>query len=151
VMGPAGSGKSTVLPLAAGLDAPTGGEVLVGGQSLAKLPDDQLTLLRRRKLGIVFQAFNLLDVLSAEENVALPLLIDGVGEAEAGRRAREGVARVGLTGREGHLPSQLSGGGQQRVAIARAPGPGPLRVLGGRGWGRTGGGAPGTAAGASRS
>jgi putative ABC transport system ATP-binding protein len=129
VMGPSGSGKSTLLHLAAGLDAPTAGDVFVGGQALAELNDDQLTLLRRRKLGIVFQAFNLLDVLSAEENVALPLLIDGVAEAEANRRAREVMARVGLAGREGHLPSQLSGGEQQRVAIARALVVGPLLML----------------------
>jgi putative ABC transport system ATP-binding protein len=129
VMGPSGSGKSTLLHLAAGLDAPTAGEVHVGGQPLAMLDDDQLTLLRRRKLGIVFQAFNLLDVLSAEENVALPLLIDGVAEAEASRRAREVIARVGLSGREAHLPSELSGGEQQRVAIARALVAGPLLML----------------------
>jgi putative ABC transport system ATP-binding protein len=129
VMGPSGSGKSTLLHLAAGLDAPTAGEVFVGGQSLATLNDDQLTLLRRRKLGIVFQAFNLLDVLSAEENVALPLLIDGVAEAEANRRAREVIARVGLSGLEGRLPSRLSAGEQQRVAIARALVVGPLLML----------------------
>jgi putative ABC transport system ATP-binding protein len=129
VMGPSGSGKSTLLHLAAGLDAPTSGEVSVGGQALATLDDDQLTLLRRRKLGIVFQAFNLIDVLSAEENVALPLLIDGVCEGESIRRARESLERVGLKGREGHLPSQLSGGEQQRVAIARAVVVKPLLML----------------------
>ena len=129
VMGPSGSGKSTLLHLAAGLDAPTGGEVLVGGQSLAKLPDDQLTLLRRRKVGIVFQAFNLLDVLSALENVALPLLIDGVPEATASQRALPALELVGMAHRRGHLPSQLSGGEQQRVAIARALVTQPLLLL----------------------
>jgi putative ABC transport system ATP-binding protein len=120
VMGPSGSGKSTLLHLIAGLDQPTRGEVVVAGQALASMDDDALTLLRRRRLGIVFQAFNLLDVLTAEENVALPLLIDGVGEAEATRRAREALAGVDLEGRREHLPGQLSGGEQQRVAIARA-------------------------------
>jgi putative ABC transport system ATP-binding protein len=129
VMGPSGSGKSTLLHLAAGLDTPTAGEVYVGGQALAELDDDRLTLLRRRKLGFIFQAFNLLDVLSALENVALPLLIDGVAEAEASRRAREALAWVGLSGREEHLPAQLSGGEQQRVAIARAVVVKPLLML----------------------
>ncbi|MFO0844525.1 MAG: ABC transporter ATP-binding protein [Gemmataceae bacterium] len=120
VMGPSGSGKSTLLHLIAGLDRPTSGEVRVGGESLARLDDDALTLLRRRRLGIVFQAFNLIDVLTAEENVALPLLIDGVAEGQATARAREALAHVGLGERPGHLPGQLSGGEQQRAAIARA-------------------------------
>ncbi len=120
VMGPSGSGKSTLLHLIAGLDVPTRGEVVVDGQPLASLDDDALTLLRRRRLGIVFQAFNLIDVLTAEENVALPLLIDGVAEAEAARRAREALGWVDLENRREHLPGQLSGGEQQRVAIARA-------------------------------
>jgi putative ABC transport system ATP-binding protein len=120
VMGPSGSGKSTLLHLAAGLDVPTAGTVSVGGQRLDELDDDRLTLLRRRKLGVVFQAFNLLDVLTAQENVALPLLIDGVPEAEAARRAGLALTRVGLGDRTGHLPGQLSGGEVQRVAIARA-------------------------------
>jgi putative ABC transport system ATP-binding protein len=119
VMGPSGSGKSTLLHLIAGLDVPTAGRVCVGGVDLAGLDDDGRTLLRRRRLGIVFQAFNLLDTLTAEENVALPLLVDGVAEAEATRRARAALERVGVAGRASHLPAQLSGGEQQRVAIAR--------------------------------
>ena len=94
VMGPSGSGKSTLLHLIAGLDVPTAGEVWVGGQRLADLNDDQLTLLRRRRLGFVFQAFNLVDVLTAQENVALPLVIDAVAEREAARRARDRAEAV---------------------------------------------------------
>jgi putative ABC transport system ATP-binding protein len=120
VMGPSGSGKSTLLHLIAGLDHPTRGEVTIAGQPLASLDDDARTLLRRRRLGIVFQAFNLIDVLTAEENVALPLLIDGLRESDATTRAREALVRVGLESRRTHLPGQLSGGEQQRVAIARA-------------------------------
>jgi putative ABC transport system ATP-binding protein len=129
VMGPSGSGKSTLLHLAAGLDVPTAGTVRVDGQLLGELDDDRLTLLRRRKLGFIFQAFNLLDVLTAEENVALPLVIDGVSELQASQRAGEALARVGLADRKGHLPAQLSGGEAQRVAIARAIVINPVLVL----------------------
>ena len=120
VMGPSGSGKSTLLHLIGGLDSPSAGSIQVGDEDLAALDDDRLTLLRRRRIGFVFQAFNLLDVLSAEENVALPLLVDSVPEAEAQRRAGEALELVDLVKRKNHLPSQLSGGEQQRVAIARA-------------------------------
>ncbi len=129
VMGPSGSGKSTLLHLVGGLDAPTHGRVLVGGEDLSALDDDRLTLLRRRRIGFIFQAFNLLDVLTAEENVALPLVIDGVGEAEAHRRARTALELVDLARRYHHLPGQLSGGEQQRVAIARALVTEPLLIL----------------------
>jgi putative ABC transport system ATP-binding protein len=129
VMGPSGSGKSTLLHLIAGLDRPTAGEVAIDGQVLAGLDDDALTLLRRRRLGVVFQAFNLIDVLTAEENVALPLVIDGVAEAEAARRAREALGWVGLEGAGARQPGQLSGGEQQRVAIARALVTRPVVVL----------------------
>jgi putative ABC transport system ATP-binding protein len=129
VMGPSGSGKSTLLHLVGGLDAPTAGTVLVGGEDLSRLDDDRLTLLRRRRIGFVFQAFNLIDVLTAEENVALPLVIDGVVEAEAHRRARVALERVDIIARRGHLPGQLSGGEQQRVAIARALVVKPLLLL----------------------
>jgi putative ABC transport system ATP-binding protein len=129
VMGPSGSGKSTLLHLIAGLDEPTAGAVLVGGQDLATLSDDQRTLLRRKALGFVFQAFNLLDVLTAEENVALPLVIDGAGERAAQQRAADVLRWVGLEARAGHRPAQLSGGEQQRVAIARALVTRPLVLL----------------------
>jgi putative ABC transport system ATP-binding protein len=120
VMGPSGSGKSTLLHLLAGLDRADGGAIEVRGRDLGALDDDGLTLLRRREVGLVFQAFNLVPVLTAEENVALPLLVDGVPGAEASRRAGAALERVGMAGRRSHLPSQMSGGEQQRVAIARA-------------------------------
>ncbi|MFE2408694.1 ABC transporter ATP-binding protein [Kitasatospora sp. NPDC059408] len=118
VMGPSGSGKSTLLQCAAGLDRPDTGRVTLDGTDLATLTETRLTVLRREKLGFVFQAFNLVGSLTAEQNVGLPLRL-------AGRRPdREQVHRaldqVGLGQRTGHLPSQLSGGQQQRVAIARA-------------------------------
>ncbi len=120
VMGPSGSGKSTLLHAIGALDQPTSGSVQLAGVELASLRDDDLTLLRRRKIGFVFQAFNLIDVLTAEENVALPLLVDGLSEAEALRRARASLERVGVAHRRSHWPAKLSGGEQQRVAIARA-------------------------------
>jgi putative ABC transport system ATP-binding protein len=129
VMGPSGSGKSTLLHLIAGLDRPSSGEVVLDGASLSGLDDDALAKLRRQRLGIIFQAFNLVDVLTAEENAALPLVIDGVPEAEAHQRAAEALAWVGLEGRAHHLPAQLSGGEQQRVAIARAIAIRPVLLL----------------------
>jgi putative ABC transport system ATP-binding protein len=120
IMGPSGSGKSTLLHLLAGLDPPSSGRIVVGGQDLAALDDDALTLLRRRSIGLIFQAFNLLQVLTAEENVALPLIIGGAAEAEAQRRARACLQLVGAAHRAAHYPPELSGGEQQRVAIARA-------------------------------
>jgi putative ABC transport system ATP-binding protein len=129
VMGPSGSGKSTLLHLIGGLDTPTAGSIRVNGEDLSRLDDDRLTLLRRRHIGFVFQAFNLLDVLTAQENVALPLLLEGTGEAEAGRRAVEALELVNLAPRKDHLPRQLSGGEQQRVAIARALVARPLLLL----------------------
>jgi putative ABC transport system ATP-binding protein len=118
IMGPSGSGKSTLMHLLAGLDRPTGGSVVVDGQELAQLDDKGLTRLRRDRLGFVFQAFNLVPVLTAEENILLPLTL-------AGRRPdREWLDRlidaVGLRDRLTHRPSELSGGQQQRVAVARA-------------------------------
>jgi putative ABC transport system ATP-binding protein len=129
VMGPSGSGKSTLLHLIGGLDAPTAGSVRVGGEDLGALSDDQLTLLRRRRVGFIFQTFNLLDMLTAEENVALPLLIDGVAEPAAHRQAVEALELVNVAGRRSHLPGRLSGGEQQRLAIARALVMRPLLLL----------------------
>jgi putative ABC transport system ATP-binding protein len=118
VMGPSGSGKSTLMHLLAGLDRPTNGRVKIGGEDITEMPDKQLTKLRRRHIGFVFQQFNLLPMLSAEENILLPLSIAGRKPDKAAVAAL--IARVGLGERLGHKPSQLSGGQQQRVAIARA-------------------------------
>jgi putative ABC transport system ATP-binding protein len=120
IMGPSGSGKSTLLHLLAGVEHPTTGNVFLEGHDLAKLSDDELTLLRRRRLGFVFQQFNLLPMLTAMENVSLPLLLDGIAPATAGDRTRAALDRVGMGHRQTHLPSELSGGEQQRVAVARA-------------------------------
>ena len=120
VMGPSGSGKSTLLHLVAGIDAPTSGRVRVDGGDLATLSDDERTLLRRRRIGLVFQFFNLLPTLSALENASLPLQLDGIRRAEAERRARASLVELGLGERLEHRPHQLSGGQMQRVAIARA-------------------------------
>jgi putative ABC transport system ATP-binding protein len=118
VMGPSGSGKSTLLQCAAGLDRPTSGSVTVGGTDLTKLSETRLTLLRRERIGFVFQAFNLLPSLTAEQNVALPLRLAGRRPARA--QVREVLEQVGLGDRAGHRPTELSGGQQQRVALARA-------------------------------
>ncbi len=120
VMGPSGCGKSTLLHLLGGLDKPTGGYVMIGGHNLNDLNDDRLTELRRRKIGFVFQFFNLIPVLSAAENAALPVTLDGVRPAEARAKAAEWLTRFGLGERLTSRPDQLSGGQQQRVAIARA-------------------------------
>jgi putative ABC transport system ATP-binding protein len=118
IMGPSGSGKSTLMHLLAGLDRPTSGSVVVGGQELANLDDKKLTALRRDKLGFVFQAFNLIPVLSARENITLPLMLAGKKPDDAWLSTL--VEAVGLGDRLTHRPSELSGGQQQRVAIARA-------------------------------
>jgi putative ABC transport system ATP-binding protein len=129
VMGSSGSGKSTLLHLIAGLDRPTSGTIEVGGHDLRRWGDDELTVLRRRWIGVVFQAFNLLEMLSAEENVALPLAITGICKTAARERAVQALELVGLAERRRHLPGQLSGGEQQRVAIARALVVEPLILL----------------------
>ena len=120
VMGPSGSGKSTLLNLLGGLDRPTEGQILFDGVDLASLDEEARTRIRRDKIGIVFQFFNLLPSLTAAENVELPLLLASVPRREAAERARESLALVGLAGRIDHLPDALSGGEKQRVAIARA-------------------------------
>jgi len=120
LMGPSGSGKSTLLNLLAGLDRPDSGEVIVAGQPLARLDEDALAAWRARHVGLVFQFYNLIPVLTAVENVELPLLLTRLARAERRRRARLALSAVGLAAREDHRPQQLSGGEQQRVAIARA-------------------------------
>jgi putative ABC transport system ATP-binding protein len=120
IMGRSGSGKSTLLTLLGGVDVPSSGQVLLEGTDLATLGDDDRTLIRRRRIGFVFQAFNLLPILTAEENVALPLELDGIPSKLAHERARKMLELVGLAGRRTHLPGKMSGGEQQRVAIARA-------------------------------
>jgi putative ABC transport system ATP-binding protein len=118
IMGPSGSGKSTLMHLLAGLDRPTEGEVWIDGTPLSSLGDTGLTKLRRRHVGFIFQFFNLLPMLTAQENILLPLTI--AGERPDGAWARELIASVGLEDRLRHRPAELSGGQQQRVAIARA-------------------------------
>jgi putative ABC transport system ATP-binding protein len=120
LVGPSGSGKSTVLNLIGGLDRPTSGQVWIDGVELSATDERALTRHRREHVGFVFQTFNLLPRLSAEENVALPLMFSGVPHRERLSRARALLQRVGLTARLTHRPTQLSGGEQQRVAIARA-------------------------------
>jgi putative ABC transport system ATP-binding protein len=120
VMGPSGSGKSTLLYLLGGLDQPTSGEVALDGQALSTLSDNQITITRRRQVGFVFQFYNLIPTLTAEENIALPLLIDGQRPKAYRGKVERLLGLVGLTERRGHKPDQLSGGEQQRVAIARA-------------------------------
>jgi putative ABC transport system ATP-binding protein len=120
IMGASGSGKSTLLHLLGGLDTPTHGEVYFDGQALSRLNDDQVTLLRRQKIGFIFQFYNLLPTLNAIENVALPLMIDGQQASQYQAKVQELLHLVKLQDRENHRPDQLSGGQQQRVAIARA-------------------------------
>jgi putative ABC transport system ATP-binding protein len=118
VMGPSGSGKSTLMHILAGLDVPTTGQVWIGGEEITDMSDDELTLLRRRRIGFIFQFFNLLPMLTAEQNVVLPLSI--AGEKPDREWVDEVIHQVGLGERRTHRPSELSGGQQQRVAIARA-------------------------------
>ena len=120
IMGPSGSGKSTLLHLLGGLDGPSEGEITLAGQPLSKLNDNAITLVRRRKVGFIFQFYNLLPTLTAEENIGLPLMIDGQSLERHQERIDKLLALVGLVDRKDHKPDQLSGGQQQRVAIARA-------------------------------
>jgi putative ABC transport system ATP-binding protein len=127
ITGPSGSGKSTLLHVMGGLDRPDEGRVTLEGRDMSSLPDEELALVRRRELGFVLQFFNLLPTLSAVENVAFPLLLDG--HRDALRRALASLEAVGLARRADHRPSQLSGGEQQRVALARALVTAPAVVL----------------------
>jgi putative ABC transport system ATP-binding protein len=122
LMGPSGSGKSTLLQLLGGLDRPTSGEVLLEGESIGRLSDEQATRLRRERTGFVFQSFNLVPLLNVVENVGLPFTIAGQDprSGELAARIRDAIALVELTGKERHRPDQLSAGEQQRVAVARA-------------------------------
>ena len=120
LMGPSGSGKSTLLNLLAGLDRPTAGEVWLDGQRIDRMSEAALAKIRRRKIGVVFQFFNLLPTLSAAENVVLPMLLVGRGRGDARRAAVPLLDGLGLAGRQDAAPKQLSGGQQQRVALARA-------------------------------
>lgn len=120
LMGPSGSGKSTLLNLIAGLDQPTSGTATVAGQDITRMSDSQLAAFRSRTMGFIFQAYNLLPVLTALENVELPLLLVGLSSAERRKRAETALRIVGLDDRMGHYPRQLSGGQEQRVTIARA-------------------------------
>jgi putative ABC transport system ATP-binding protein len=127
VLGPSGSGKSTLLALMAGLDRPSSGEVCFEGQRIDRWSEDRLAILRRHKIGFVFQSFQLLGNLTARENVLLPMELLGLGLAR--QRADDLLAAVGLSERGHHYPSQLSGGEQQRVALARAFAPRPALLL----------------------
>ena len=120
IVGPSGSGKSTLLNLLGAIETPTTGQVLFEGTDISTLNDTERTLLRRRRIGFIFQAFNLLPTLTAVENAALPLELDGMHEAEARERALACLDLVDIVDRQDHLPSQMSGGEQQRVAVARA-------------------------------
>jgi putative ABC transport system ATP-binding protein len=120
LMGPSGSGKSTLLNLIAGIDKPSSGEIRIAGVDIARLSDAELAAWRAEHVGFIFQFYNLMPVLSAFENVELPLLLTGLGRRERRERVELALALVGLTDRADHRPSELSGGQQQRVAIARA-------------------------------
>jgi putative ABC transport system ATP-binding protein len=118
VIGPSGSGKSTLLHMLGGLDRPSEGKVLIGGKDIYKLPEEELSIFRRRQVGFIFQFYNLIPVLSAEENILLPLMLDG---KPVDRAYMEELLRIlGLADRKRHLPNELSGGQQQRVSIGRA-------------------------------
>jgi putative ABC transport system ATP-binding protein len=120
IMGPSGSGKSTLLGLLAGLDSPTSGKIILDGEDITGLDEDRMAMLRGRKVGFVFQSYNLIPTLTAEENVLLPYELIGGNGIDGPKRARDLLETVGLADRRDHYPVQLSGGEQQRVALARA-------------------------------
>jgi putative ABC transport system ATP-binding protein len=120
VMGPSGSGKSTLLHVLGGLDDPSSGQITLAGKPISQLPDSEVTIIRRRKVGFIFQFYNLMPTLTAEENVGLPLLIDGQRVQQHRQKIHDLLKMVGLDDRVDHKPDQMSGGQQQRVAIARA-------------------------------
>jgi len=129
IMGRSGSGKSTLLHILGGVEVPSSGQILVDGIDLATLNDDQRTLMRRKKIGFIFQSFNLLPTLTSEENVSLPMILDGINPVEASQRAQHWLREVGMSHRLDHIPSHMSGGEQQRVAIARALAISPALIL----------------------
>lgn len=129
IMGPSGCGKSTLLHLIGVLQSPSEGVIEIDGISVAGLSDDERTRIRRQEIGFIFQFFNLIPILSALENVALPLVLDGVSQEKANEKAKQWLERVGLSDRMSHLPAQLSGGQQQRVAVARALAHNPSFIL----------------------
>jgi len=120
IMGPSGSGKSTLFNAIGGLDTPTSGDVVIDGMRTGDMNQRQIAYLRCKTIGFIFQTFNLIEVMTAKENVMLPMTFGGMPDSDASKRAIEILHRVGLQGRENHLPGQLSGGQQQRVACARA-------------------------------
>jgi putative ABC transport system ATP-binding protein len=130
IMGPSGSGKSTLLYLLGGLERPSSGKIWLQGDDLSTLDDDALSRIRRKEIGFVFQFFNLIPVLTAAENVAMPLILDGMPRAQALQRAHDALDKVGLADRTTHRPAELSGGQQQRVALARALVADPALILG---------------------
>jgi putative ABC transport system ATP-binding protein len=129
LMGPSGSGKTTLLNLVAGIDAPTAGTIEVGGETISSMSPRALSRWRNRNMGFVFQQYNLVPVLTAYENVELPLLLTSLSRADRAKKTRVALEAVGLLDRATHLPRQLSGGQQQRVAVARALVAGPRLVL----------------------
>jgi len=129
IMGPSGSGKSTLLNIMCGLDSPTSGKVIFDGQNLAAMSDNERTLLRRHKIGMIFQTFNLLPTLSSVENVALPLRLSGTGLRAATEKAADMLTLVGLAQRLNNRPDEMAGGERQRVAIARSLVLDPLLLL----------------------